>query len=209
MSIIEKIKSIGYYFVVALIVGLSWYGYYATNLAEERLRESERNENNKEYYKSLYLKGKDNGNALQLRVDELENTNDSIIKEMLKIKGKKGGIGKSKPGDIVSGGTISVDTGKTISIVNPKKFELDTTIVFNNMTESRIKIDSIGLTNELKIKSGFYFEVGSRLVYKNERKNWFDRLIHLDYKKKAVTKYFYKFNNDVIKQDDLRVIVLD
>lgn len=208
-TLINKIKSIGYYVAVISIVGLSWYGYYATKLAQDRLHEAERNKNNMEYYRDLYSGEKSKNNALILTVDELNNSYDSIIVEMRKIKGKKGGIGANKPGDIITGGTVSVDTGKTISIVNPKKFELDTTIVFNEMTESYIKIDSLGLTNKLKVKSGFYFEVGSRLEYKNDRKNWLDRLIHLDYKKKAVTKYFYKFNNDIIKQDDLRVIVVD
>ena len=113
------------------------------------------------------------------------------------------------PGDVISVGTIWIDTGIRISIVNPKKFELDTVVKFNDMTESHIKIDSAGLTNRLNIKSGFYFEVGARLEYKNKRKNWLDRLAHLDYKKKAVPKYYYKFNNDIIKQDDLRVIVIE
>lgn len=209
MFILEKLKSIGFYIAVGLIAGLSWYGYYATKSAVENKKNAERHEENSEYYQRLLSGEKNNNTALRLTVEELENSNDSIIIEMRKIKGKKGGIGKTKPGDVISGGTIGIDTGVTISINNPKKFELDTVVKFNDMTESHIKIDSTGLTNKLNIKSGFYFEVGARLEYKNKRKNWLDRLVHLDYKKKAVPKYYYKFNNDIIKQDDLRVIVVE
>ena len=209
MFILEKIKSIASYIIVGLIAGLSWYGYYATKSAVENKKNAERQKENSEYYQRLLSGEKGNNTALRLTVEELENSNDSMIIEMRKIKGKKGGIGKARPGDVISGGTIGIDTGVTISIVNPKKFELDTVVKFNDMTESHIKIDSAGLTNRLNIKSGFYFEVGARLEYKNKRKNWLDRLVHLDYKKKAVPKYYYKFNNDIIKQDDLRVIVIE
>ena len=209
MFTLEKLKSIGFYVAVGLIAGLSWYGYYATKSAVENKKQAERQKENSEYYQKLLSGEKNNNTALRLTVEELENSNDSIIIEMRKIKGKNGGIGKTKPGDVISGGTIGVDTVTTISINNPKAFELDTVVKFNNMTESHIKIDSTGLTNRLKIKSGFYFEVGARLEYKNERKNWLDRLVHLDYKKKAVPKYYYKFNNDIIKQEDFRVIVVE
>ena len=205
----SNIKNILSVAAIAAIIALSGYAYILKGVSEKNKADALRHESNSEFYQGQLSAEASKNIALRLTVEELENSKDSVLVEMNKLKKKKGGIGKSKPGDILIGSTGSIDVEGEIKIPNTAKFKLDTVIIFNRMTKSYIKIDSTSVKNRLDIDFGIFFNIGSRLAYKNERKNWFDRLMHLDYKKKAVIKYEYEFTNEAIKPSDIRVVVVE
>ena len=205
---ITKTKIIAYSILVLSFISLSGYTYILNKNMNKYKSEAERQSNNVEFYEGKFSKEKEKNIALKLTIDELNNSKDSIVNELAKFKKKKK-IKTEKPGDtyIHVGGDI--DTSDTIYIENEHGFKIDTTVVFNEQTKSHIKIDSTGLVNSLDIDFGMNFSINGDLVYKNERKNWFDRLVHLDYKKKPEIKYNYEFTNDAIKPKDIRVVVIE
>lgn len=206
---ISKVKIIIGVAAIALAMALSGYIYVLNSAINKYKWEAIKYEQNSKFYEDQFSKEQGRNIALQLTVDELADSKDSIIIEMNKFKRKYKAWKKDKPGDvnITAGATINVSD--TLPIENKDNFKLDTVVVFNDMTKSYIKIDSLGLQNSLDIGFKLDFVIGTRLEYKNERKNWLDRLVHLDYKRMSVVRYNYEFTNDAIKPKDIRVIVVD
>ena len=205
---ITRTKIIVYSILALSFISMSCYTYILDKNMNKYKIEAERQSSNVEFYEGKFSKEKEKNIALRLTIDELNNSKDSIINELAKFKKKKK-IKTEKPGDTYVHVGGDIDVSDTSKIKNDVGFKLDTTIVFNEQTKSHIKIDSTGLVNSLDINFGMNFSINGVLVYKNKRKNWFDRLVHLDYKKKPEIKYNYEFTNDAIKPKDIRVVVLE
>ena len=202
-----KIKAVLFAVAMAALLSINAYIYYLNYNIEKYKSEVSIYKHNADFYEGQLSKAEEEKKVLQLSIKEIENSKDSAMKVIAKLRKENSINGKNKPGDLHVYGSGNVDIVKTIVIDNTKKIELDTVVVFNEKTKSHIKIDSTGLTNKLDIDFGIYFVIGERREYVNARKNWFDRFIHFDYKKETVIRYNYKFTNDAMKPEDVRVII--
>lgn len=157
--------------------------------------------NNIQYYEELNDSTKDNNRILQLTIEELNNSKDSVITQLNDIR-KELNI-KNKELELVSSQTQEVKLDTTI-VVNNNDFKYE--IKPNNLTSLIIeKKDSI-LTANLDIKNQQTLFISSKREYKNQYKNWFCRLLRFDFKKHNVYKYNIVNSNDLIKVTDTRVI---
>ena len=94
----------------------------------------------------------------------------------------------------------------TTLMVISNDFEL--VIKPNSLTSIIInKKDSL-LTHKLDIKNTQTLYVTNKRVYRNTYKNWFNRLLHFDWKKKNDFRYQIHNSNDLIQITDSRIIEL-
>lgn len=160
--------------------------------------------NNVQYYEELNDSTKDNNRILQLTIEELNNSKDSIITQLNDVR-KQLNI-KNKELELVSSQTQEVKLDTTI-IVNDNDFKYE--IKPNNLTSLIIeKKDSI-LTANLDIKNQQTLFISHKKEYKNQYKNWFRRLLKFDFKKHNVYRYNIVNSNDLIKVTDTRVIQIN
>lgn len=159
-------------------------------------------------YEMLDSVSRTENNALRLKLSDLRHSNDSLVVELIKTQ-KSLKRAENKPGDVLMISHSSIGKIDTVFIENKPDFHLDTVVSFNEKTKSYIKIDSNRLINKLDIKFNTYFSVYPRREYLNKRKNFFCRLIHFDFKRTTRVKYDYSFDNDAIKPEDVRVIVIE
>lgn len=160
--------------------------------------------NNVQYYEELNDSTKDNNRILQLTIEELNNSKDSVITQLNNTR-KELNI-KNKELELVSSQTQEVKLDTTI-IVNNNDFKYE--IKPNNLTSLIIeKQDSI-LTANLDIKNQQTLFISHKKEYKNQYKNWFRRLLKFDFKKHNVYRYNIVNSNDLIKVTDTRVIQIN
>ena len=117
-------------------------------------QEVARYESNIKYYQSAVSGYIDENRVLRLNTDDLRHSNDSMIVRMEKLK-KSLKTAKNKPGDVSVGIVTNIEASDTSKIINKTEFKLDTTILYNEYTYSKIKIDKdtlvskIGVSNEV------------------------------------------------------------
>ena len=190
-----------------LSVGLLLLFSITTYKQNKKLSESlEMSQNNVEAYQELYNDSQQASNVLKLTVEQLQNSKDSVIQKLdsvrkeLKIKHKQVktaatqtqviNVIKSKgvKGDILVKDTIYTDS-----------------IQYNPLTTVHYTIGKDTVSIGLNVENTQYLYIYTTKEYKN-KKNFIKRLFTLDFKK--VKKYKYKIvnTNDLLKNDDVRIV---
>lgn len=191
--------------IAVIIIGIftAIFVYQRNQLNKSNI-EIDRLYNNMLYYQEMNDSTKDKNHVLQLTINELNNTADSVISELNKTR-KELDI-KDKELELVSSQTQKVKLDTTI-IVKDNDFKYE--IKPNSLTSLIIeKQDSI-LTANLDIKNQQTLFVSNKKEYKNKYKNWFRRLLKFDFKKHNVYRYNIVNSNDLIKVTDTRVIQIN
>ena len=156
---------------------------------------------NYEYYMNKYSNEQDNSKVLQLTIDQYKETKDSLITEVKSIQKKLKIKEKELQQTQLQKQEIKHDT--TI-IVKSNDFNLE--IKPNNLTSIIInKTDSV-FKHTLEIKNQQTLFITNDRIYRNNYKNWFIRLLHLDFKKKNNIRYQIHNSNDLIQITDSRMI---
>lgn len=188
--------------IAVIIIGvLTAIFVFQRNQLSKKNTEIDRLHNNVLYYQELNDSTKDQNRVLQLTINELNNTKDSVIDNLNKVR-KELNI-KNKELELVSSQTQDIKLDTTI-IVKDKDFKYE--IKPNSLTLLTIeKQDSI-LTANLDIKNQQTLFVSNKKEYKNKYKNWFCRLLKFDFKKHRVYRYNIVNSNNLIKITDTRVI---
>lgn len=161
-------------------------------------QEVARYESNIKYYQSAVSGYRDENRVLRLNTDDLRHSNDSMIVRMEKLK-KSLKTAKNKPGDVSIGIVTDIAATDTSMIVNKTEFKLDTTILYNEYTYSKIKIDKDTLVSKIGVSNEQDLFIYESREYKNKYKNKFIRFLHLDWKKETLYRYNIKNSNDLIE----------
>lgn len=179
------------------------------NKKNKMLTESlEMAQNNIEAYQGSLQGSWQANNVLKLDMTKLSQQNDSLIKEIDKVRKEK----KIKSSNLNSAATqtqvIYVNNSKGVrgDIVTILKDTTYTdTMQYNDLTKVSYSIGKDSVKIGLDIKNTQYLFTYKTREYKN-KKNFFKRLITFDWKK--VTKYRYEIvnTNDLLKTSDVRII---
>lgn len=186
---------------VTIILMLTAFCFYQTNKLIQANKEIDRIQNNYEYYLNKSIGIEEQNRVLQLSIDEFKETKDSIITELnllqkeLKIKDKKLKQANVIKQEIVHDTTVIVKSPDFELVIKPNSL---TSIIIN-------KKDSL-LTHKLNVENVQTLFVTQERVYRRKYKNWFVRLLHLDFKKKTQTDYQIHNSNDIIHTKDTRLI---
>lgn len=174
------------------------------NMVKKKDAEIARQVNNKEYYVDLLNDNKEKGRVLQLTLNELSTSNDSLIqkinqqKKELKIKDKE-----LKAVQLVETEIVKVVTDTITKEVNfTKELKLnDLTTIVVDRKDSLLSV-TLDFKNEQTL---FLYE---RKEYRNQYKNWFKRLVKFDFKKDKIRRYQITNTNDLIQVTNTRIIEL-
>ena len=166
-------------------------------------KELARSINNASTWENIANSNIDNNNALELTIQEYKNSNDSLIKvindqqEKLKIK-------DNQLYQIASTETVIRDTIVEKIPINDTDFTIE--LKPNQLTTITVSRKDSIFTHTMEILNRQDLFIYTKKVYRNQYKNFFQRLIHFDFKKDKVNRYQIINSNDLIKVIDTRVI---
>ena len=166
-------------------------------------KELARSINNASTWENIANSNIDNNNTLKLTIQEYKNSNDSLIRiindqqEKLKIK-------DNQLHQVTSTETIIRDTIVERIPINDTNFTIE--LKPNQLTTITVSRKDSILTHTMEILNRQDLFIYTKKVYRNQYKNFFQRLIHFDFKKDKINKYQIVNSNDLIKVIDTRVI---
>ena len=166
-------------------------------------KELTRSINNASTWENIANSNIDNNNTLELTIQEYKNSNDSLIKvindqqEKLKIK-------DNQLYQIASTETVIRDTIVEKIPINDTDFTIE--LKPNQLTTITVSRKDSIFTHTMEILNRQDLFIYTKKVYRNQYKNFFQRLIHFDFKKDKINKYQIVNSNDLIKVIDTRVI---
>ena len=198
---------------VAFLIGLCTILSNRNKKLSESLNSAQ---NNIEAYQGMLSNSQQANNVLTLDMKKLGQSKDSLLVEMDRIA-KENNI-KSK--NIITGATNHEQIDVTLDKGVERVVERDTirdlvtilkdtvytdSILYNPQTSVHYTIGRDTVQVRLKLDNTQYLYIYKRKEYKN-KKNFFQRLFTLDWKK--VTKYKYKIinTNDLINNKDVRIV---
>ena len=180
--------------VLSLCVGLLLTFSISTYKTNKKLSESLKTaQNNMEAYQELFNDSQQASSVLQLTVEQLQNSKDSVIQKLDSVRKEL----KIKPKQLHTAATQS----QTINVIKSKGVKGDIlvkdtiytdSINYNDLTKVYYTIGKDTVSIGLDVQNTQYLYVYSTKEYKN-KKNFFKRLFTLDFKK--VKKYKYKIVN--------------
>ena len=166
-------------------------------------KELARSINNASTWENIANSNIDNNNTLELTIQEYKNSNDSLIKvindqqEKLKIK-------DNQLYQVTSTETVIRDTIVEKIPINDTDFTIE--LKPNQLTTITVSRKDSIFTHTMEILNRQDLFIYTKKVYRNQYKNFFQRLIHFDFKKDKVNRYQIINSNDLIKVIDTRVI---
>ena len=166
-------------------------------------KELARSINNASTWENIANSNIDNNNTLKLTIQEYKNSNDSLIRiindqqEKLKIK-------DNQLHQVTSTETIIRDTIVEKIPINDTNFTIE--LKPNQLTTITVSRKDSILTHTMEILNRQDLFIYTKKVYRNQYKNFFQRLVHFDFKKDRINKYQIVNSNDLIKVIDTRVI---
>ena len=197
------LKNIFNRMAVIIIVGLAAICFYQGNKIERLDKELGVVTNNYNYYQSLTSSLDKQNAVLQLTIDDLSLTNDSLLQQLDSTRKEL----NLKRKDIQQAQVIETVVRDTVTTtLEPTEIDFTKELKLNKLTTIIVsKKDSI-LSAVLDLKNQQTLFIEEKKKYRNQYKNWFQRLIHFDWKKDKVKNYTIYNSNDLIKVTNTRIV---
>lgn len=188
---------------VSFIMLLAAISFYMHNQLEYKDKQINALQNNIEFYQSVSENERSRNIVLQMTVDELNQSKDSLLQQITKIQ-KQLDI-KNK--NLISTNVINTQIKDSIkTIIKPIDRDFIKELNLNQLTTITVsRIDST-LSVKLDLQNQQILFIEDTKEYKKKYKNGFIRFLHLDWRKKHVRKYNIHNSNDLIKITDSRIV---
>lgn len=192
---------------LSVILSLS-YGIINHKRANRLSEELKIANNNIEAYQDAINGSQQASTVLQLDITKLKDQNDKLLQQIDSVRK----INKIKSKEITAVATqkqyLDVNKskgvgGNIITIIKDSTYK--DSIQYNPLTKVYYTIGKDSVNIKLNVQNTQYLYVYKHKEYVN-KKNFFQRLFTLDWKKKYVYKYKIHNTNDLIKEDSVRVI---
>ena len=184
------------------------FGIFYHNKANKLSEELKIANNNIEAYQDIVSDSQQASGVLKLDMNKLKEYNDKLVQQIDSIR-KQNKI-KSKELQVAATQKQILDVNKSkgvrgdiITIIKDSTY--NDSIQYNDLTKIYYTIGKDSVNVRLKLNNTQYLYVYKHKEYKN-KKNFFQRLFTLDWKKKYVYKYKIHNTNDLLKEDSVRVI---
>ena len=195
--------------ILGLVVASSVsFGIISHNKANKLSEELKIANNNIEAYQDVLNDSQQASGVLQLDMKKLNEYNDKLIHKLDSVA-KNHSI---KSSEITTAATqkqvINVSKSKGVGgdiITIIKDSTYNDSLQYNDLTKVIYTIGKDSVNIQLKLDNTQYLYVYKHKEYKN-KKNFFQRLFTLDWKKVVKNKYKIVNTNDLIKEDSVRVI---
>ena len=188
---------------VSFIMLLTAISFYMHNQLEYKDKQINALQNNIEFYQSVSENEHNRNIVLQMTVDELNQSKDSLLQQITKIQ-KQLDIKNKK---LISTNVINTQIKDSIkTIIKPIDRDFIKELNLNQLTTITVsRIDST-LSVKLDLQNQQILFIEDTKEYKKKYKNGFIRFLHLDWRKKHVRKYNIYNSNDLIKITDSRIV---
>ena len=193
-----KLKSI----LIGIIALLSIVSYNLYNKVNELDKQLSNALNNVQQYQSIVSEVQDENRVLQLTIDDFNLSKDSVLQELSLTKDSLN-IKNKELKQAISATTLITDT---IIQQIPIETNFNVELKPNQLTTIKIsRVDST-ITCIPEIYNHQDLFIYNKKVYRNRYKNWFQRLIHFDFKKDKIQRYQIVNSNNLLKVLDTRVV---
>ena len=188
---------------VSIILLLSAISFYKYNQLQDKKQEIDRLQNNIDYYQNAINDKTNQNTVLQLTIDELSYSKDSLINEVKAVQKKL----KVKDKNLTNINVINTeikDSIKTVIKTVEKNFTEE--LKLNQLTTIIVSRQDSILKAKIDLQNQQILFVEEKKVYKKQYKNGFIRFLHFDWRKRRVKKYQIHNTNELIKITDTRII---
>ena len=191
-----------------LIIGLITYLGVSNHILKSKVNRLDddlsKARNNIEAYQSMLNNQYEANRVLQLDISDFKHSNDSLIQELSKVQDQL----KIKDKKLKEAMRVSTVLTDTIVKKIPVDRDFYTELQSNQLTTIKISRKDSILTCIPEIYNHQDLFITEEKVYRKKYKNWFQRLIHFDFKKDKLESYKIINSNDLIRVTDTRVIKL-
>lgn len=188
---------------VSFIMLLTAISFYMNNQLKNKNIEISRLQNNIEYYSRLNSDYQQNNIQLQLTIDELNDSKDSLIQQIKTVQDKL----NIKDKNLISANVVNTEIKDSIkTIINNVDRDFKEELKLNQLTTITVSRQDSILTAKLELYNQQILLVEQTKQYKKQYKNKFIRFLHFDWRKKTINKYQINNSNDLIKVTNTRVI---
>lgn len=159
--------------------------------------------NNYKYYESQFNNTEKQNRVLQLTVNELRLSKDSLVQAVNKAKKEL----KVKDQNLKEAHVINTEMKDTTTVkIITKEVDFTKELKLNSLTTITVSRKDSILTTILDLKNQQILIVEEKKEYRNKYKNLWKRFWHFDWKRDRVQKYQIKNTNDLINVTETRVI---
>ena len=161
--------------------------------------------NNIRAYEEIASNKEAHNRVLQLTINELNNSKDSLIQQINQVKKDN----KVKDKNLTNVSVINTEIKDSVrTIIKHKLIDFDEELKINPLTTIIVSRKDSILKATLDIKNQQILFVEEKKEYKNKYRNGFIRFLHFDWKRIRTKKYQIVNSNPIIKVTDTRVIEL-
>lgn len=159
--------------------------------------------NNIRAYEEIASNKEAHNRVLQLTINELNNSKDSLIRQINQVKKDN----KVKDKNLTNVSVINTEIKDSVkTVIKEKLIDFDKELKLNDLTTIIVSRKDSILTAKIDIKNQQTIFVTENKEYKNTYKNWLVRFFHFDFKKIYIKNYQIVNSNPLIKVTDTRVI---
>ncbi len=187
---------------VILIFGLTAICVYQRQHIKQIDRDLGTVTNNYRAYQDLTSRLKDSNRTLQLKVDELKYSNDSLLEYANEVQKKL----KIKDKNLTQVQVINTEVKDTITQVITKDIDFKAELKLNPLTTIMVERKDSILSAVLDLKNSQVLFVEEKKEYRRKYKNGFVRFLHFDWKKDNIRKYHIDNSNKLIQVTDTRIV---
>ena len=158
---------------------------------------------NYKYYESQFNGTEKENRVLQLTVNELKLSKDSLVQAVNKAKKEL----KVKDQNLKEAHVINTEMKDSASVeIKTKNVDFSEKLKLNELTTITVNRKDSILTAILDLRNSQILFVEEKKEYRNQYKNGFQRFLHFDWKKDRVRKYQIHNSNKLIKVTDTRIV---
>lgn len=188
---------------VSFIMLLTAISFYMHDQIKQKDKEIDRLTTNMEYYQNNYNQSKLDNTVLQLTIDDLTNSKDSLIQQLDSIKKEI----KIKDKNLISSAVINTEIKDSVrTVIKSIEKDFAEELKLNKLTTIMVSRKDSILDVKLSLFNQQILFIEDTKIYKKQYKNGFIRFLHFDWRKKHVRKYNIHNTNDLIKVTDSRIV---
>lgn len=173
------------------------------NQLQEKNAELNRATSNVRAYQDLVSNNQEHNRTLQLTIEELNCSNDSLLLQLKQTQKEL----KIKDKNLTDASVINTEIKDSVkTVIKKEAIDFEEELKLNPLTTIIVSRKDSILTAKIDIKNQQTIFITENKEYKNTYKNWLVRFFHFDFKKIYIKNYQIVNSNPLIKVTDTRVI---
>lgn len=173
------------------------------NQLQKKDTEINRITSNVRTYQDIVSNNQNNNRTLQLTIEELNHSNDSLLLQLKQTQKEL----KIKDKNLTDASVINTEIKDSVkTVIKKEAIDFEEELKLNPLTTIIVRRKDSILTAKIDLKNQQTIFVEEKKEYLNQYKNGFIRFLHFDWKRIRTRKYTIKNSNPIIKVINTRVV---